>query len=103
MKSAMSEKRSITESQKPPNWLIRPVSCATLPSMKSKILATIMMRPALMKCPRASLYAAHELMRTPTNVRVLGWIRRATHTAMMARSGNMQIFPTRPVKVMSLL
>ena len=43
MNSAMSEKRSMTESQKPPNLLIRPVSWATLPSMKSKMLATIMM------------------------------------------------------------
>ena len=32
-------------------------------------------------------------MSTPTNVRMLGWIRSATHAAMIARSGNMQIVP----------
>ena len=42
-------------------------------------------------------------MSTPTNVRMLGWIRSATHAPMIARSGNMQIFPMSPVKVMSLL
>ena len=42
-------------------------------------------------------------MSTPTKVRMFGWILSATHVAMIARSGNMQIFPMRPVKVMSLL
>ena len=46
MNSAMSEKRSITESQKPPNALTALQLGATLPSMKSKMLATIMMTPA---------------------------------------------------------
>src|SRR3954451_21711951 len=103
MKSAMSEKRSITESQKPPNLLTHPSSTATLPSMKSKMLATIMMIPARTKCPFARSTAAHELMRTPTNVRMLGWIRNATHVLTIARSGNMQIVPMRPVKLMELL
>ena len=40
-------------------------------------------------------------MSTPTNVRMFGWIRSATHAAMIARSGNMQIVPMRPVKVMT--
>ena len=30
-------------------------------------------------------------MSTPTNVRMLGWMRRATQASMMSRSGNMQI------------
>ena len=42
----MSEKRSITESQNPPNLLTSSSSMATLPSMKSKMFATIMITPA---------------------------------------------------------
>ena len=38
----MSEKRSSVESQKAPNRETVLVMCATLPSMKSKMLATIM-------------------------------------------------------------
>ena len=49
--SARSENRSMTESQKPPNSLTSPVSTATLPSMKSKMLATIMITPADRKWP----------------------------------------------------
>jgi hypothetical protein len=30
----------------------------------------------------------------------LGWILRATHAAMIARSGSMKICPMRPVAVM---
>ena len=89
----------MTESQKPPNLLILPVSCATLPSMKSKMLAAIRMTPADTNRFRARSTAAQPLTRTPMNVRVFGWIRSATHTAMMARSGNIQTRPTRPVKV----
>ena len=36
---------------------------------------------------------------TPMSVSVLGWIRSATQSAMIARSGNMQIAPMTPVKV----
>jgi hypothetical protein len=46
---ARSEKRSSVESQKAPNSDCWPVMNATLPSMKSKILATIMINPARMK------------------------------------------------------
>ncbi len=84
---ARSEKRSITESQKPPNLLTAPISTATLPSMKSKMLATTMMPPAVRKWPRPSAHPAAMLMRTPVNVRKFGWIRSRTHTAMMSRSG----------------
>ena len=42
----MSEKRSSVESQKAPKRETVLVCCATLPSMKSKMLATIMMTPA---------------------------------------------------------
>src|SRR6266545_1507474 len=38
-------------------------------------------------------------MSTPMNVRMFGWIRSATHTPMMARSGNMQMVPMKPLKV----
>ena len=41
----------MTESQKPPNLLMVFDSCATLPSMKSKMLPTIMMTPAEMNRP----------------------------------------------------
>src|SRR5262245_38634648 len=36
---------------------------------------------------------------TPMSVSVLGWIRIATHALMIARSGNIQIAPMRPVNV----
>ena len=49
----MSLNRSITESQKPPNSDERFSSVATLPSMKSKMLASVMMTPAHMKDPSA--------------------------------------------------
>ena len=48
----------MTESQKPPNALASPVSVATLPSMKSKMLATIMIAPAVRKCPCARAHPA---------------------------------------------
>ncbi len=47
----------MTESQKPPNRLTAPVSMATLPSMKSKMLATIMITPPAMKWPMRQLPA----------------------------------------------
>ena len=34
------------------------------------------------------------------SVSVFGWMRSATQSAMMARSGNMQAAPIAPVKVM---
>ena len=40
-----SENRSSVESQKAPNCDCLPVMCATFPSMKSKMLATIMITP----------------------------------------------------------
>ena len=40
------------------------------------------------------------LIRTPTNVRTLGWMRSWTHARMMSWSGYMQSRPMSPVKVM---
>ena len=100
MNSEMSEKRSMTESQKPPNALTASSSTATLPSMKSKMFATIMITPAVTNLPSASAQAAAKLMSTPMKVRMFGWIRSATQVSMMRRSGNMQIRPMSPVKVM---
>ena len=96
----MSEKRSMTESQKPPNFVSALSSRATLPSMKSKMLATIMMTPAVTNRPWPSASAAATLMRTPTNVRMFGMDPQRHARAMITRSGNMQIWPMRPVKVM---
>ena len=95
----MSEKRSSVESQKAPKRDTVLVMCATLPSMKSKMLATIMITPASRKRSRPSATAAPTLMRTPMSVSVLGWMRRATLAAMIARSGNMHTVPMNPVKV----
>jgi hypothetical protein len=72
---------------------------ATLPSMKSKMLATIMMAPASRKRSLASAMPAAMLMRTPMRVRTFGWIPRATDARMIARSGNMHTAPIAPVKV----
>ena len=55
--------------------------------MKSKMLATTMIAPAIMKWPSASAQPAAMLMSTPVNVRRLGWIRSATQAAMISRSG----------------
>jgi hypothetical protein len=52
--------------------------------MKSKMLATIMMHPAVTNLPSASAQAAAKLMSTPTNVSTLGWIRSATQAWMMS-------------------
>ena len=41
-------------------------------------------------------------MSTPTNVRTLGWMRSTTQARMIARSGNMQMVPMRPVKVIPI-
>ena len=68
--------------------------------MKSKMLATTMMTPAVTNLPSASAQAAATLMRTPTKVRMLGWMRSLTQVSMMSRSGNMQMRPMSPVKVM---
>jgi hypothetical protein len=38
-------------------------------------------------------------MMTPTSVSTFGWMRSATDNAMIARKGNQQIVPMRPVKV----
>src|SRR6476469_3126589 len=95
----MSENRSMTESQKPPNALTAFNSIATLPSMKSKMFARTMMTPPRMKCARASSKAAATLMSTPTNARIFGWIPSATHVLMMSRSGNQKIRPMSPVNV----
>ena len=95
----MSEKRSSVESQKAPNRETVLVMCATLPSMKSKMLATIMITPASRKRSRPSATAAPTLISTPMSVSVFGWIRRATLTAIMALSGTMHTVPMRPVTV----
>ena len=100
MNSDRSEKRSITESQKPPNREARFVASATFPSMKSKMLATSMTKPAVTNSPCAKNQAAMKLMKTPTRVSTLGWMRNATHARMMARRGNMQAAPMAPVNVM---
>ena len=68
--------------------------------MKSKMLATTMMTPAVTNLPRARAHAAATLIRTPMKVRVLGWMRSLTQVSMMSRSGNMQMRPMSPVKVM---
>src|SRR5262245_38550010 len=67
--------------------------------MKSKMLATTMMRPASTKRPSASAHAASTLITTPMKVRTFGWIRSLTQVPMIARSGNMQIAPIAPVTV----
>jgi len=72
MNSDRSENRSITESQNPPNRELRFVASATLPSMKSKILATSRMKPAVTNRPTANCQAAAKLMITPTRVSTLG-------------------------------
>ena len=72
--------------------------------MKSKMLATTMITPASDElAERRAPTAAATLMRTPTNVRMLGWIRSATQVVDDRRSGNMQIRPMSPVKVMSVV
>jgi hypothetical protein len=96
----MSEKRSSVESQKAPKRETVLVSCATLPSMKSKILATIMITPARRNRLTASAHAAATLMSTPMSVSVLGWMPSATHAVMIARNGHMHTFPMNPVNVM---
>ena len=68
----MSEKRSSVESQKAPNRDPVFVRTATLPSMKSKMLATIMMTPARRNRSRPSAQAAAMLISTPMSVSVLG-------------------------------
>ena len=59
-----------------------------------------MITPAVTNLPSASAQAAATLMRTPMNVRVLGWMRSLTQASMMSRRGNMQMRPMSPVKVM---
>ncbi len=73
--------------------------CATLPSMKSKTLAPIMMKPASTNWSRASAQAAATFTITPIRVSTLGWIPNATLALMISRSGNMQAVPMKPVKV----
>ena len=90
----------MTESQKPPKSDARFVRSATFPSMKSKMLATIMTKPAVMNAPVPRAHADPALMMTPMNVNALGWIRRRTQRSMMARRGYMHAAPRAPVKVM---
>ncbi len=97
--SARSEKRSSVESQKAPKADCVPVMCATLPSMKSKMLATIMMTPASRNRSFASAIPASTLISTPMSVRTLGWMPSATDALMMAFSGSMQAAPIAPVTV----
>src|SRR6267143_2192467 len=97
--SARSENRSSVESQNAPNSDTVLVRCATLPSMKSKMLATSMMTNASMNFPKPSAHAAPTLTMTPMSVSVFGWMCSLTHALMIARSGNMQIFPMSPVNV----
>ena len=69
----MSEKRSSVESQKAPNRETVLVMCATLPSMKSKMLPTTMMiagEDEVVDGPSAQ--AAPTLMSTPMSVSTLG-------------------------------
>ena len=99
MNSARSEKRSSVESQNAPNSDCLPVMCATLPSMKSKMLATIMITPAAMNRSVASAQAATTLISTPMSVSTLGWMPSATEVLMMTRNGNMQMAPMAPVTV----
>src|SRR5260221_8860363 len=98
--SARAENRSSVESQNAPNSDWWPVMYATLPSMKSKMLAQIMMTPAGMNRSRASAQPAMQLISTPISVSVFGEMPRDTLALMMARNGNMQTFPTVPVNVM---
>jgi hypothetical protein len=100
--SARSEKRSSVESQNAPNSDWVPVMNATLPSMKSKMFAQIMMKPASTKRSCASAQPAAQLISTPINVSVFGEMPSATLTLMMARSGNIESFPIVPVNVMCI-
>ena len=72
---------------------------ATLPSMKSKMFAMTMTRPAVPKRPVPSAHPAPALMMTPVRVSRLGCTSRRTHRSMMARRGYMQSAPIMPVKV----
>src|SRR5262245_54149085 len=67
--------------------------------MKSKMLATSMMKNASMNLPRPRAHAAATLMITPMSVSVFGWMCSRTHKLMIARSGYMQIAPISPVKL----
>ena len=68
--------------------------------MKSKMLATIMMTPAVRNWFTPSAQAATTLISTPINVSVLGWMPSRTHALMIARRGHMHTFPMNPVNVM---
>ena len=67
--------------------------------MKSKMLATIMITPAVMNMSSASP-GGENVDQTPTSVNTLGSMPRATKALMMARKGNMQTAPMAPVTVM---
>ena len=99
MNSEMSEKRSMTESQNPPKGEVNWRFSATLPSMKSKMLAATIRKPAGRNRPSANIQAAAMLIRTPVSVSALGWIRSATASLMMMRSGTRQMTPMARVKV----
>ena len=58
-----------------------------------------MTTPASTNLRTPSAHAAATLMSTPTSVSTFGWMRRATHAAMIARSGSQQMAPMSPVKV----
>ena len=89
----------MTESQNPPKFEESEVSSATFPSMKSKILATIITKPANRNSPRPRARPAPAFMMTPTSVSTFGWMRNRTQKLIMARRGYMQSQPIVPVNV----
>ena len=103
MKRVMSENRSMTESQNPPNGVSRPISRATLPSMKSKMLATIITTPAHRNRRVAEQLGGDDVDEDPGEREPLGWMRSATQSRMIPRSGYMQAVPIAPVNVIASL
>ena len=100
----MSEKRSSVESQKAPNRDTVLVMCATLPSMKSKMLATIMMTPASRNRSMPSAQAAADVDQdADERERVRVDAAAPRWRAMIARSGNMHTVPMNPVNGHSLV
>jgi hypothetical protein len=76
-----------------------PVMNATFPSMKSKILAQIMMKPASTNRSVREREAGRAIDQDANQRQSVRRIPSATLALMMARSGNMEIFPTVPVNV----
>ena len=78
--------------------------CATLPSMKSKMLATIMITPAEQEVLGAERHGGADVDQDADERRACsGGCASATLAAMMARSGNMHTVPMNPVNVIALL